>query len=515
MPKIILPLNGIEESVTRPVMLEIARQLMQATGIAATTPIFYPGDLEKAQQPISNLGNPEGVNPTLHDERLSLVVDEVATEDELYRAVGFRAEEHYVYRDDKLDAFIRPIYSDSTVTMNFIYRTVDKNQAIRWRNDVRGRLGAMRNQFLHTVTYHYLLPEEFIVILKEVHRLREAVAPYGQSYDEYFRLHTTQRASLLTTQAGTEAQWGVAENEMRISGWFDFTLEPEKEAKEGEGAAWSVGFTYNFHYQKPIQALLAYPLVVHNQLLDEKYRPNEVAYNPDFHQRRYSQSGFNFGEFEQGRRLLGISSGYAIPPYDEFIPSCILPHTVRVVTGLTTVDPEAPTALLSLNDLGDLVLDPAVQLFLRDEAPYIHKPLLSVFSLSLYSGADMLPQTSIRMTSLLAVEATAPLDLRQQYHVRLGLVDNWSLLHPAALKRLQSHADVVHLLLDVLNPRIRAQGLLPPILGDNYITTENMRKVIDLLNRAVLATGDGQVRQFNTVQTLFVQSIRESTHATR
>ena len=50
VPKLVLTIPETNENVTRPIILDVARQLFLATGLPENTAIYYPGDLEKAKQ---------------------------------------------------------------------------------------------------------------------------------------------------------------------------------------------------------------------------------------------------------------------------------------------------------------------------------------------------------------------------------------------------------------------------------------------------------------------------------
>jgi hypothetical protein len=51
-----------------------------------------------------------------------------------------------------------------------------------------------------------------------------------------------------------------------MQGWFDFQAVPEVGGKEDEADTWTIGFDYHFHYEKPIECAMYYPLMVHNPM---------------------------------------------------------------------------------------------------------------------------------------------------------------------------------------------------------------------------------------------------------
>lgn len=536
MPKILLPLQETNESIVRPIVFEVVRQLSAITNVPETTTIYFPGDLEKNKQSGSSFQS-QGEDILLpYTNRVKITVDENYEADRMLSTAIMRPENLFVFRDDRIETYVKPAYSSMDVAVNFTYRAIDKQTAERWRDGIRARFSMGRDINLHDFSYHYLIPLEFIQILKEIHRMREAVDGYGDSWDKFFKDSVTQRASILTTQAGTNGAWGVSETQKRIQGWFDFEGAPEKGSKEDEGDTWTIPITYHFRYEKPIGCVMSYPLVVHNQLVGDKYRETEELYDPEDTISNGPLSLSNFRMFEKGVRPSGRRLGLAIPSFDEFIPADVVSGTIRVFTALTLIDP-ASSLLMSLDDLGDKELDPALIKFIREEAPYLNKVNASVLNISLYSNENLQTPESVEVRTDLSVHAMKPLSLRNYYHVRLGICADFSSLLPDALERVRKHGVALIRILNAIDPELNQRGLLPPFIGSlptsdgtqgsgggaggvmgsgylddiNIVAKADLLKAIEFVNSAIIAKGDHQLYQFNTVQTLFIQSYTENT----
>lgn len=494
MPKILLTVPETNESVTRPIVLDITRQLFDITGISHGTSIFYPGDLEKTMQPGSSFGHTGDINTLPFSARVSVEVEEIYEMDKIGTTATMRPENLFIFRDDRIETLIKPAYSATDVVLSFKYRAVDKVTATRWRDDIRAKISMMRDVYLHDITYHYLIPPEFLVILKEIHTLRETVDGYGETYDDYFRANATQRASVLTTLAGTRGAWGISEKQMRIVGWFDFEGGPELGSREDEGDTWTISFSYKFKYDKPIACVMFYPLMIHNQLIGQKYRPSEGVYEVENHVRSYSLSALHFNEFEKGKRIQNIQKGIAIPAYDEFIPGNVVTSTIRLFTALTSVD-ETSNVLMNMCELGDIELHPEIIKFMVTEAPYMSKSYDSIFSLSLYQSVDLLDDNMVKIDSALNVSSVNTLSLRSYYHIRLSIVSNLFLLKKEALDRLRENGVVLGLILEMIDPTLRGKGLLPTIIGSrgNTDNNGNNTRTDNIANGSITINIDGTV----------------------
>jgi hypothetical protein len=458
MPNISLPLDDLHDSVERPVIFSIVRELLEITEVSDKTPISFYDDEGKSAQ-VGSLINadPDKRNKWPFDERVKIEVEEDFDPAYMYSIRTKQPEHIPIFKDDDIGAVVRPIYSPTKVVINFTYRARDKNQAIRWRNNIRGKAAMFRDVNLHEVSYHTHLQEEFIVIIKELHRLRENIAGYGETFDTYFAQHLSDKASIKTNLGGKAVLWGVDERQIRIQGLFDFEGAPEKGEKDGTNDAWSISFSYKFEYQKPILMNMVYPIVVHNQVLSSKYRPTEKAYSLEDQNRSFSLSNRAYNAFETGTRVLTYkgNDGISIPTFDEFSPKSILPSTVNVMTCLVVMDTAIngdPRKLMNLGDLGEVNLNATVLKFMKQiEYPFLGNDYHSIFSLSLYRHGTLIDTGSLHVDQNLDIYSNFDLNVRKTYRIRLGLVTDFTYLRKEALDR------------------IRAFSLLNPGFGDILI----------------------------------------------
>jgi hypothetical protein len=443
MPNLALSISNLESSVERPVIYDVIRQVMQITQISSETPIRFYGDEGKAAQQNSTLSKNLLIeNKWDYDEKITIEVDEDFDRDRILSIAVKGPENNPVFQDTALGIVLKPIYSPTDVTIHVKYRARDKNQASRWRNDIRTATALMRDINLHELSYHYNLPTAAIVLLQEMYRLREKIDGYGQSWDEYFTEHLTSTASVVTNLSGQEGVWAVAEKQIRVQGWFEFEGVPDKPDKEGEHDTWTTSFSYRFRYDKPIQCNLVYPLVVHNQLLGGRYRPTEPAYSLHDQQRRFTQSGKAYATFETDTEALQYrgSKGISIPSFDEFAPNSIPSATVRVLTAMTTILPAERRELFNLGDLGKLNLDSDVLAFIsKSEYAFMADTYASIFCLNLYRDSFLQASKSLQISSDLQIRSVLALPLRRTSRVRLSLVVDFSYLKAGTLERLRNY----------------------------------------------------------------------------
>lgn len=464
MPRLMIPIDSLEDTVSRPVVLDIARQIATMTRLPPGIKFQFPGDEERVAITGSTINKDNDEHNNFgHEARIDLDVTETIEEDAVLTRAIFCPEHIPVFIDQLLGINVRPVYAHTTVELSFSARFPDRNSAIRWRSEMQNKVSMMRDTPLHKASYSYIIPVPIIHLLQEIHRLRENQAGYGQDWEEYFNLAKTPHVTEVTNVGGKHVRPAVRETQQRIIGQFDFNTEPERGNKEGEADTWVINFTYKFRYDKPTAMVIEYPLVVHNQLLDEDYRPSRIdAPTPQLidKPRQFSNSLDYIHNFEADRdseRWKSHQKGIGLPDFDEFIPQQIVTGTYRMVTWLVGLSEEDRVDLINIKDLpGTDGLHPTLHEFmLESELPFMTQPHRSVFQLQVYEDNLMLTYKHYRLTPEANLVATENLDLRKTYHVRLGVYWDWRELDDKAKDRLRSRPDVMQLLLDELFPNYK------------------------------------------------------------
>ena len=404
---------------------------------------------------------------------------------------------------------MRPAYSPTDITFRFRIRHTDRDAACRWRDDIRLRVSMMRDERVNIVSYSYLIPLEIIEILKEINRKRESQAPYGETFDQYFDRYVSPKATVLTNLAGENPVKAIAETQAKILGWFDFEGFPEEGTKEANNSVWVIEFGYKIKFDNPLGSVLEYPLMVHNQLIDKKYRPTSKPYRIEDYALEYSRSGEAMEAFAKNPpTALNRTQGMSIPVFDDFIPpqSGVPTDTTRIVTMLTSIDPVVPRALVNLSDLGKHQLHSCILELLRTERANVTRTASSPFNVVVYQNDIAMSRDSYYLNDNLEVVLNSDPDPRAIYRVRLSYFDRPRLLPTAAKDNMRKNACATKLLFQAMKPSLVPDGLMPAEMPGNYISRVEFDRVADLIDQNYDSRNNNQVYQFNTVMVLFVDS---------
>ena len=109
---------------------------------------------------------------------------------------------------------------------------------------------------------------------------------------------------------------------MRIQGLFGFTESPEKANMGGETDMWITEFTYKVTFDIPLGVHMVYPIMIHNQLLDDRYIA-PASEDDEKHDKAFSHSlkALHFFEVPQDiKRHQAFAAAVQIPENDDWLP---------------------------------------------------------------------------------------------------------------------------------------------------------------------------------------------------
>lgn len=460
MPNISILTPELNSSVIRPSVLSIIEQLKDITNIPKNTRILYVDHLDSGYQKGSTMTQQAGddldrANFGFSDQ-ITIDVNITYDEGNISSTAVSKPEQIPIFDDRNLGVIIRPIYSRAKVVISVAYRSASVNEGKKWRDGIRMNISNMRDINLHDVTYHFGVPNMLINILREIYKLREATDGYGQTMDEYFSENFTSRVSTVANQSGTQKQLAVSEKQMQILGLYDFEIAPEKGEPDSQGSAWTTSFDYKFDFDVPIGSNMRYPIMVHNQILDESfYRFGEKAYDIDKVDKARSMSLSALSQFESTVSLEKYDNERKIvniPEYDEFHYTNVLHGTIPLFSALCSVDPATPRLLLNLKDLGDFGIDSDIMEFLKEEYFYLTKPYKSIFFVNLYKFSGQVPDREIMVDADLNVlSRERDLSMRVNHRVVLNIMKDLTYLDRESLGRLKRHKKAAVKVLTALN----------------------------------------------------------------
>lgn len=483
MPTVSVDIRDTYISIVRPVALEIISDIKRISGIEASSKINLLGATGKALQPTTTIDLPSSDETSTSDMMLQIEVTEEFPEGSTLTTVVERRDSPPCFLDPALGVRIKPAYNRSEFTLNIKARFPDRVSAVKFRNEFKRHTTQGRRTNTHKVTYSYAIPEELLIILGAIHRLREKQAGYGDDLTTWIGNNLSYAATTLTNRAGANPLLTISQTQNNIIGRFDILVTPEPAEVDRERGTWEISFIYKFSMDVPAIAVMEYPLIVHNQMLNSRWRPSET---PDSIEKSLNDLTLTQYAYEdlrktypgQKRGLPGIS----YPAFDDWYSGIIQPAYAEMIRIAITLDPTDLKLILNLNDLGDFVLDPLLISFLTERPGNVVLNKQSVIKANLYAGTNPVEDGTLEVLDDLTIRSKVDLDLRTVYHLTLTILVDLTALPSNVIDDLRTHGLLVITILKLLYPNLEKEGLLPILLSDgsirrsDFITLANIAK---------------------------------------
>lgn len=421
MPNIALPISGVYETVTRPVVYSAIRSMMSATGIDEDTPIFFPGENKQAILKGSKLEEVAIDNSFQSTDKVTISVEEQYVSQQLLADPVKRRQNVLIFNDPVLGIHIKPIYTTTEVTITTTFRASSRTVAENWMNNLKNIVRLGKESYLMELNYHYPVPKAFLIILLHLAQLRENQGGYGETANQYFKEKFSENVTTKSTQAGSKGSIATNERQINVEGWFDFEGLPDKPEPNDSRSTYSFSFPFKFVYEKVTSCNFEYPIIVHNQLVDQKFRNTDPKYIPEQHSAVRPASGYNFSQIRQVDNWREARPGYSIPHWDDWQARIELPNTMDLLRIAMLVDPNDPTNITNLTELGDYSFSENLLPFLYENydklTNYHRSPILVI----LYLDGNPLDFDSINIDSDLNITSRIDMDIRKPYHLRVAL----------------------------------------------------------------------------------------------
>lgn len=423
----VLPIPEVHRTVTRPLTMDIIREVLDITGLDSSqfrTKMVGYADAETVPGSTIDAGTDTAANRLSSDEKL---VMEISEEDVEMNTTPVRyPNTRPIFHDEDLKIMMKPVLSLVKTTISVVITVPSRVRASNWLNEIRRRIHQGKLTNYHTVDYHYPIPKPINYFLMQMHSMRERVEPLNENFGEWVNRCFVNRWTIVSNLSGHERLFAIQEKQTNIYGWFEFEFEPQKADKDSDNAGgWQIQFDYTFHYQRPDSVVFAYPLVIHNQLLPMEFINTErqetrSTYNG------YSgltNTAYDAIAFKQNKYGTFAPPGIPEPLFDDWFPKCELTNYIQLARTLTIVDPGDKRWVLSLDDFSsNYEFKEPVLRYMKRVKNDLLRPYGSVFNVSVHRWDSLIDHTDLTIDDNLKLTSKFDMTLTDMWHVVVSVL---------------------------------------------------------------------------------------------
>lgn len=445
MPMYNQPIEEIDESIKRPIVLSVVTDLLQLFGLKDNIPVVFKGQAPQPAYVNSDVDGKylDGNNRFAADSLLTITdYDEEENETALLSTPIQYTDHKGVFGDTDINIHLVPAYISKRFNVSIQLSGTEK-QIERWRANIKRRTAQGVLNGIHTVKYHYPIPMKFMMFLIQAHELRENVAAYNEVLGDWFRRCFIPTMDVIRSGDGSAPVFVIRETQQPIQGWFDFGTGAPKKEKEDD-SRYTLNFTYTFYVDIPETMNLLAPLVIHNQLIPVEWIPKKAPMAElDFIKSHgsYSQEAFNAFRFAASDNEYTYSTrpGLPIPVFDDWIGDVPNRGYESIMRILTRLDESNLKNVMDLQGLGEWAINPLCVRYMKDTRAKLFLPYQNVINIMLYNGDNLLDMSKLSADENLFITYEKDLNLRKSYHVVVTMVTDPSMLSNDAWEDLMGH----------------------------------------------------------------------------
>ena len=425
----ILEIPNTEENIVRPVVYEVVRDICKRIGLSEemTKAVRFIGSGGALPIKGSTLDDRGQLGRLPGDEYITITHEEEYDENYAMSVATFQPEVPPIFFDSNLGVLLKPVYQRVKNTVSIKLVAADKTSADTISGTLKRRFSQRAMEQTHVVNYSWPIPDTFMAILHEVHRLRENNKGYNEDFPHWLKRCFVKRMAVITAQDGKNARFTIREKQLQVHGWPEFQDQPPKQQREGEVGTWSIEFTYTFSYDRVESMVMRYPIMVHNQLMTNRYYDDFIAEDYKAIMRYYTYSmnaSIPHLGYPSGLETLVRQGAISVPPFDKWKPELTPARYTPALNIMLQVDSNNPNALLSLTQLGDWDFSLDVIRFLRERPRSIVVPYNNIFNVQLYRNNSLMDTQKIIVSEDLDLHYAEPLDERYVYHLSISVLSD-------------------------------------------------------------------------------------------
>lgn len=478
MPIVTWELREVQKNITRPVVDTVVRDYFELLGLSGSTvEVRYRGDAEAISVPGSTLNDKQTFVRLSTDERLEVDYEENYDENAVRSTPIHRPEAPFIFKDLTTGTMVCPVRQELKSTITLRIHASDKQRVEILLRKYKTLISRDVDQMAHKLSYSYDVPPSILACLIDVYSLRENVAGYMDSFDDWFNLNFVPNKVTAYTINGKNPVCKIAESSVKAVTYFEDGDEVPKKEKDDDAGGWYAEIRLGFYWQRVESMTVYYPIVIHNQIMPAQYLlidSEKALFGGQYTDPLYMQYPTN-GQNEPargGNRTQLFSrftynfrgayekmtfNGVQDPVYDEWMePIKGGPYNgyATFIRQLVIKDFNDPTYMQTLGSFWHYELSEHALDYIRGTKDTINKSLQNVFSITAYRNSTILNQFELKIDDEFNIRFKKDIGDRENYHILYSICTDPSILTDEALETLGCYPYFFYDYLFLISPKI-------------------------------------------------------------
>lgn len=503
MPKQFFDISEVHGTVQKPVIDSVVDNILANTGLDDKH-VYYVnevyGGVKQAGSTVGDktddtFGTEERIEVEVEHEREPLT--------RFDRAVGYNRSRPF-FNDGRSTVLI-PNYVMYNASVVLRRRASSKSTIVEWANHIQRKLDMGANSFTTHADYYYLIPNEALVLLKDIYDAQYKGASAPETLQQYYQRGFDDNVTVVTNIASNGGAYVVREKQARIT--CRINTDGPVPRRGDKRTTWETEFSFQFTYSCPESVEAVYPIIINNTLLPRQWWVARDA------------PGLTpiLGEVDWVTEALDSISQYEWLTLPAYIPPCDLPELVKPSTHAKDIDlavihltldhnEEPPYLLFNLGQMGEYGLSQPLIDYIVDS--YRDNPIGqdSVFKINLFENNGLVLRDMIAIDEELNVYFNNQVKYTSVYRVIITVEMGWKHISTKAFEVLRNHPIFVGQAVSIAIPEYRIDNIgggkvNAPTLDDicdrladidsvphNYGSSlNNLRRPINILNGTLVS----------------------------
>nr|DAS75686.1 MAG TPA: hypothetical protein [Caudoviricetes sp.] len=481
MARITYELSETYASITRPIAINIVRQVMEQLKIDSTIPLTFPGANGKTTVWHANaIPNKENTQFQA-DQKMIVNIKETYIEDQLLTMAAQVNDSPDIFRDP-IGISIHPLYSRTKVTVSFTYQTRDRWEAESFRDNWIRMIAERRENMPFFAEYTYPIPEAIDKVLYLLYLTRSLTRDDFPTYSDYVFGYGIDNLTSLTNQIGKGDTLAVSEVQQHINGHFTEPTPPELEKSE-VGAVWTANFDLEYFYDKPISVMIKYPLLIDNTLVNPVLYPKlpfdiqTVKVDRKFLTRQW----FNEIQNDLGYQFHVRGAYIRIPEFDDWTQFVKWKEQRPLLSAMLIVDPDNPTEVCNLTQMGEWGLHESLVPYFKQYHNELTIQTEFPFYVEIYEDNVKLHHDMYYVDEDLNVFTYHDMDTTKMYHMVIHMTTDVRNMSKEGQARFFRNPPLVNCWLD-LRLGFKPKEGYPEVGAGGTVKYESWKRLSDIYN---------------------------------